>query len=67
MYICFHNEIMLNDFIMINKNNCIYTKRSYDKFIILSLYVNHIVITGIARSMSMKLKDDCHLTSKGKT
>ena len=31
---------------MIDEDHCVYTKRDKDKFIILSLYVDNILITG---------------------
>ena len=43
-YIRFHNTIILNDFIMIDEDHCVYIKRSKDKFIIMSLYVDDILI-----------------------
>ena len=45
-YIRFHNTIISNDFTMINEDHCVYTKRDKDKFIILSLYVDDILIVG---------------------
>ena len=40
----FHNAIIAYDFIMISENNCVYIKRSKDQFVILSLYINDILI-----------------------
>ena len=37
---------MAYDFVMISEKNCIYIKRSKDHFVILSLYVDDILITG---------------------
>ncbi len=34
------------DFTMIHEDNCIYIKQSKDKFVILSLYVDDILIAG---------------------
>jgi transposase InsO family protein len=45
-YIRFHNAIISYDFKMINEDHCVYIKRSKDKFIILSLYVDDILIAG---------------------
>ena len=45
-YIRFHNTIISNDFTMIDEDHCVYTKRNKDKFVILSLYVDDILIVG---------------------
>ena len=45
-YIRFHNVIISNDFTMIDEDHCVYNKRSKGKFVILSLYVNDILIAG---------------------
>ena len=37
---------MAYDFTMIDENHCVYIKGSKDQFVILSLYVNDILITG---------------------
>ena len=39
-------RIISNDFMMIDEDHCVYTKRDKDKFIILSLYVDDILIAG---------------------
>ena len=43
-YIPFHNAIMLYDFNMINEDHHVYMKRSKNKFVILYLYVDDILI-----------------------
>ena len=45
-YIHFHNVIISNDFTIIDEDHYVYNKRSKDKFVILSLYVNDILIAG---------------------
>ena len=37
---------MAYDFEMIEEDHCVYIKRSKDKFVILSLYIDDILITG---------------------
>ena len=55
-YIRFHNTIILNDFIMIDEDHCVYIKRSKDKFIIMSLYVDDILIAGNSKEYVNELK-----------
>lgn len=45
-YIRFHNAIVAYDFEMIHEDNCVYVKRSKGHFVILSLYVDDILIAG---------------------
>ena len=45
-YIRFRSVIISNDFTMIDEDHCVYNKRSKGKFVILSLYVNDILIAG---------------------
>ena len=45
-YIRFHNVIMAYDFMMIDEDHCVYIKRSNDQFVIISLYVDDILIAG---------------------
>ena len=45
-YIRFHNTIISNDFTMIDEDHCVYTKRNKDQFVILSFYVDDILIAG---------------------
>ena len=45
-YIRFHNAIMAYDFTMIDEDHCVYIKRSKDQFVIISLYVDDILIAG---------------------
>ena len=55
-YIRFHNVIISNDFTMIDEDHCIYTKRSKDKFVILSLYVDDILISGNDKEYTNDIK-----------
>jgi Reverse transcriptase (RNA-dependent DNA polymerase) len=43
-YIRFHQAIISFDFKMIDEDHCMYVKRSKDKFVILSLYVDNILL-----------------------
>jgi len=43
-YIRFHQAIISFDFKMIDEDHCVYVKRSKDKFVILSLYVDDILL-----------------------
>ena len=45
-YIRFHNAIISYGFTMIYEDHCVYTKRSGNKFVILTLYVDDILIAG---------------------
>ena len=40
----FHNVVMFHNFEMIEEDHCAYIKSSKDKFVILSLYVDDILI-----------------------
>ena len=42
----FHNEITLCDFTMIDEDHCVYVKRDKDRYVLLSLYVDDILIAG---------------------
>ena len=44
-YLHFHKAILTYDFKMIEEDHCVYVKRFDDKFTILSLYVDYILIT----------------------
>ena len=55
-YICFYNVIVLNGFVMIDEDHCIYIKRFKDEFIILSLYVNYILVIGNIKEHVNKIK-----------
>ena len=56
-YIRFHNTIVSNDFTMINEDHCVYTKRDKDKFIVLSLYVDNILIVGNDKDFIKHVKE----------
>jgi hypothetical protein len=43
-YIRFHQAIISFDFEMIDEDHCVYVKRSKEKFVILSLYVDDILL-----------------------
>ena len=45
-YLKFHNEITLCDFTMIDEDHCVYVKRDKDRYVLLSLYVDDILIAG---------------------
>ena len=55
-YIRFHNTIISNDFTMIDEDHCVYTKRNKDKFVILSLYVDDILIAGNDKEFLKSIK-----------
>ena len=55
-YIRFHNTIILNGFIMIDEDHCVYIKISMDKFIIMSLYVDDILIAGNSKEYINEIK-----------
>ena len=43
-YLKFHETVMSNHFEMIDEDHCIYVKRSDNKFVILTLYVDDILL-----------------------
>ena len=45
-YLRFHRAVLSNGFTMIEEDHCVYVKRSKGSFIILSLYVNDILLAG---------------------
>ena len=45
-YLRFHQSIISCDFQMIDEEHCVYVKRSNNKFVILSLYVDDILFAG---------------------
>ena len=47
---------MSNDFIIIDEDHCVYTKRSKDKFAIMLLYVDYIIITRNSKKYVNKIK-----------
>ncbi len=56
-YIRFHNAIISYGFTMIYEDHCIYTKRSGSKFVILTLYVDDILIAGKDLSYVNQIKN----------
>ena len=55
----FHNIVKSQKFKMIEEDHCVYIKRSKDKFVILSLYVDDILIAGNNEYIT-KIKCGCH-------
>ena len=45
-YLRFHETMMSNQFEMMDEDHCIYVKKSNDKFVILTPYVDDILIVG---------------------
>ena len=43
-YLRFHETVMSNHFEMMDEDHCVYVKRSNDKFMILTLYVDDILL-----------------------
>ena len=43
-YLRLHCAITLNVFIMIDEDHCVYIKRNKDKYLLLSLYMDDILI-----------------------
>jgi hypothetical protein len=56
-YLRFHQAILLNGFTMIEEDHCVYTKRSKGSFIILSLYVDDILLAGNDAEMIITTKE----------
>ena len=52
----FHNVVMSHNFEMIEENHCVYIKRSKDKFVILSLYVDDLLIVGNGKEYILEIK-----------
>ena len=52
----FHNVVMSHNFEMIEEDHCVYIKRSKDKFVILSLYVDDILIAGNNKEYILEIK-----------
>ena len=55
-YFRFQEVVLSNGFTMIDEDNCVYTKRSKGKFVIMSLYVDDILIAGNDKSFVMEIK-----------
>ena len=56
-YLRFHRAILLNRFMMIEEDHCVYTKRSKGSFIILSLYVDDILLASNDTEMIVATKE----------
>ena len=52
----FHNVVMSHNFEMIEEDHCVYIKRSKDKFLILSLYIDNILIVGNSKEYILEIK-----------
>ena len=55
-YLRFHRAILLNGFTMIKEDHCVYVKQSKGSFIILSLYVDDILLAGNDMEMIIATK-----------
>ena len=55
-YFRFQEVVLSNGFTMIDEDNCVYTKRSKGKFVIMSLYVDDILIAGNDKDFVMDVK-----------
>ena len=55
-YFRFQEVVLSNGFTMIDEDNCVYTKRSKGQFIIMSLYVDDILIAGNDKQFVMEIK-----------
>ena len=56
-YIKFHNDIISFGFQMIEEDHCVYLKRSKKSFVILSLYVDDVLIIGNNMSLMNTTRD----------
>ena len=45
-YIRFHNAVVSNNFVKIDEDHCVYSKSSGSKFVIMTLYVDDILLAG---------------------
>uniref|UniRef100_A0A2N9GZ66 Integrase catalytic domain-containing protein n=1 Tax=Fagus sylvatica TaxID=28930 RepID=A0A2N9GZ66_FAGSY len=57
-----HKEIISNGFLMIEEDRCVYVKRSEGSFIILSLYVDDILLSGNNKEFIKTIKEWLSLT-----
>uniref|UniRef100_A0A2N9FVA6 Integrase catalytic domain-containing protein n=1 Tax=Fagus sylvatica TaxID=28930 RepID=A0A2N9FVA6_FAGSY len=53
----FHQEVIFNGFLMIEEDHCVYVKRSEGSFIILSLYVDDILLAGNDKEFIKTIKE----------
>ena len=56
-YFRFHRAIVSNGFTMIEEDHCVYVKRSKKSFLILSLYVDDILLAGNDMDMIVATKE----------
>ena len=61
-YMRFHQAVLSNGFTMIEEDHCVYVKQSKGSFIILSLYVDDILLAGNDMEMiiTTKVWDEGH-------
>ena len=55
-YLKFHQAIISYDFTMIDEDHCVYVKVSKNKFVILSLYVDDILLAGNDKEYLLTMK-----------
>ena len=55
-YIRFQEVVLSNGFTMIDEDNCVYTKSSEGKWVIMSLYVNDILTVGNDKDFVREIK-----------
>ena len=53
----FHQEVIFNGFLMIEEDHCVYVKRSERSFIILSLYVEDLLLAGNNKAFIKTIKE----------
>ena len=56
-YLRFHETVMFNHFEMMDEDHCVYVKRSNDKFVILTLYVDDILLVGNNMEYLLTIKE----------
>ena len=56
-YLRFHHEVISYGFVMIEEDHCVYIKRSQEVFIIMSLYVDDILLAGNSKEYLMTIKE----------
>ena len=56
-YLRFHQAVMSYGFAMTEEDHCVYIKRSKGNFVILSLYVDDILLAGNDKSFVMAIKE----------
>ena len=56
-YLKFHQAITSYDFIMIDEDHCVYVKQTQEKFVILSLYVDDILLAANDKGFLIEIKN----------